>query len=334
MPDLADDRMVRALISQLALASLSPHRWTALEPGSRYVSVHRPQPKQHRSPSPTFAPVDGVSTCTRIAAMAPSAGLQTSTSTSNPASASTTPGYAGDKNLPPLARSATAPTPTPFRTAAAAARPRQLQGRSDPSHLAPEDAFLAVALTRRTNGFESAPNAAGDLMSRHLRMRSKGPGSRSRSRRRKRPWKKLLWVKQSCKYCCWLDRRTQGQNNARAHQMANGCRRSGQLYRPGDIPRESAEEPATEALRILATGRRLDSYRTACLHRHHLRRVLCGHPPAARKPCRRRQLGHHRNVRRLVPVGLVGGERDRDRQRSGGPQQNTQHPRETLPPII
>ncbi|KUI73101.1 Phosphatidylinositol N-acetylglucosaminyltransferase GPI2 subunit [Cytospora mali] len=65
--------------------------------------------------------------------------------------------------------------------------------RPDPSHLAPEDAFLATTPPRRLKGFDSSGNR--DLLSRHL-YRKDGAVSRSRSRRRKRPWKKLLWVKQ------------------------------------------------------------------------------------------------------------------------------------------
>ncbi|KAF3768571.1 hypothetical protein M406DRAFT_336981 [Cryphonectria parasitica EP155] len=130
--------------------------------------------------------------------MAPSSGLQTSTTFSS------APG--GDHSIPPLARSVTAPTPS--RTiAATGSRPllplpqqqqQQVQpGRPDPSHLAPEDAFLAASPPTRWNGFESTSNGTSHVVSRRLRMRSKEPGSRSQSRRRKRPWKKLLWVKQS-----------------------------------------------------------------------------------------------------------------------------------------
>lgn len=131
----------------------------------------------------------------------PPSALQTSTTIP------TTTGYR-DEGMPPLPRSATAPGH--LRTAAAAPPPHtqaQAQahgqsttrpGRPDPSHLAPEDAFLAASPPRRLNGFEPNSKPEGGLLSRHLRMRSKDPGSRSHSRRRKRPWKKLLWVKQSC----------------------------------------------------------------------------------------------------------------------------------------
>ena len=76
---------------------------------------------------------------------------------------------------------------------------------SDPSRLAPEDAFHAHTLPRRqletngsidssiTNGSLSDVRAIGD----ERRKREKERG-RSRSRKRKGVWKKLLWVKQSC----------------------------------------------------------------------------------------------------------------------------------------
>ncbi|CAN8100180.1 unnamed protein product [Discula destructiva] len=127
--------------------------------------------------------------------MAPYAGppLSTSIAASTPSSSSSSSKrYPGGAGLPPFARSATAPGP--LRSLA-----DPVQGRSDPSHLAPEDAYLTALPQRRLKGFES--NASGvsgaELMSRHSRVRSKDAGSRSRSRRRKRPWKKLLWVKQS-----------------------------------------------------------------------------------------------------------------------------------------
>lgn len=141
-----------------------------------------------------------------LAAMAPPSGLQTSmtmaTAATTAATATTARRGYRDEGLPPLARSATAPGP--LRAVAAASQAR-LQAqvpprpRPDPSHLAPEDAFLAASPPRRLNGFEANSKADGGLLSRHLRMRSKDPASRSHSRRRKRPWKKLLWVKQSCR---------------------------------------------------------------------------------------------------------------------------------------
>lgn len=140
-----------------------------------------PRPPQ----PPPAAIVNGFGTLSRLATMAPPSRLHysaTATGYTEPAA-----------QLPPLSRSVTAPTP--FR--APAAQPsQQTQGRPDPSHLAPEDAFLATSPPRRTNGFETSGN--GDLLPRHLRRRTKEAGSRSRSRRRKRPWKKLLWVKQPC----------------------------------------------------------------------------------------------------------------------------------------
>lgn len=124
--------------------------------------------------------------------MAPPSGLQFSSKASD---------Y-NDKieRLPPLARSITAPTNFQQSAAAAAAASSTStsslhQGRPDPSHLAPEDAFHAASPPRRLNAFESS--GSRDHIPRHLYRKDGGSRSRSR-RRRKRPWKKLLWVKQSC----------------------------------------------------------------------------------------------------------------------------------------
>lgn len=147
--------------------------------------------------------MNGVSTRPNIAVMAPKPALPPSSS------ASTTPKRHTAAALPPFARAATAPGP-----------PRSLANpalaRSDPSHLAPEDAYLTALPPRRLNGFESNATGGAELMSRHLRLRSKDPGSRSRSRRRKRPWKKLLWVKQSCGF--WVLSSTSNFSSGIMHQ--------------------------------------------------------------------------------------------------------------------
>jgi phosphatidylinositol glycan class C protein len=58
------------------------------------------------------------------------------------------------------------------------------------SHLSPQDAHLSPP--RRARDFDGDGTSS---------MRGIGGGSeRSRSRRRKRTWKKLMWVKQSCRY--------------------------------------------------------------------------------------------------------------------------------------
>lgn len=120
--------------------------------------------------------------------MAPPSGLQFSSKASD---------Y-NDKieRLPPLARSITAPTSFQQSAAASTSLSSAHHGRPDPSHLAPEDAFHAASPPRRSNAFE--PSGGRDHIPRHLYRKDGGSRSRSR-RRRKRPWKKLLWVKQSCK---------------------------------------------------------------------------------------------------------------------------------------
>jgi phosphatidylinositol glycan class C protein len=96
--------------------------------------------------------------------------------------------------LPPLTRSTTLPAYTP-RTIA-----------TDRSHLAPEDAIYHGSPPRRqseaVNGLQNelrmtnAPNGDAARLPRRHRDRNRS-GSR---RPRKGTWKKLLWVKQSCKY--------------------------------------------------------------------------------------------------------------------------------------
>jgi phosphatidylinositol glycan class C protein len=78
---------------------------------------------------------------------------------------------------------------------------------SDPSRLAPEDAFFAHSPPRRQR--DGLVNGSGDgsmINEAHIatrlginprRRREKDRG-RSGSRRRKNVWKKLLWVKQPC----------------------------------------------------------------------------------------------------------------------------------------
>lgn len=124
--------------------------------------------------------MNGSSIRSHTAVMAPPPGLQSSTATTSKRD--------DFPPSPPFGRSATAPGP--LRTLDKAP--------SDRSRLAPEDAFFAAGPSRRVNAFDSNASGSNELLSRHLRMRSKDTGSRSRSRRRKRAWKKLLWVKQSC----------------------------------------------------------------------------------------------------------------------------------------
>lgn len=201
---------------------------TAL-PSARHHHLHSPRRR------PATGRVNGASTRPHLAAMAPSSGLQPA-----PAAARLASPAQGPPPLP-FARSATAPGP--LRTL--------VQAPPDRSRLAPDDAFLATSPPRRLHAFEPSASASGPPLSRHLRMRSKDTGSRSRSRRRKRAWKKLLWVKQSCKSAdvgpllmCAL-----------AGQRLIVLGRPGQLHRPSDLSREPAAESSPETLRLLAPGR-------------------------------------------------------------------------------
>lgn len=76
---------------------------------------------------------------------------------------------------------------------------------SDPSRLAPEDAFFAHSPARRQHdrnvnsagdGNSSYVDSAGHRIGGAARRRREKERERSGSRRRKVVWKKLLWVKQ------------------------------------------------------------------------------------------------------------------------------------------
>lgn len=76
--------------------------------------------------------------------------------------------------------------------------------RADPSLLSPEDAFLPASPRRRASPFDGARGGPGNGNGsvnelRPPRRRRKEGVIRGRSRRRK-PFKKLLWVKQSCAF--------------------------------------------------------------------------------------------------------------------------------------
>jgi phosphatidylinositol glycan class C protein len=87
--------------------------------------------------------------------------------------------------FPPLVRSSTVP-----------AGLQSHSHRADPSHLAPEDAYVSFSPPRRLGSYDSRGHGSGtDTHPQRLRRKDT---SRSRSRRRKR-FQKLLWVKQSCR---------------------------------------------------------------------------------------------------------------------------------------
>jgi len=114
--------------------------------------------------------------------MAPPSGLQQSAISSDIDNGLENSSQQQHHNHPALVRSATVPS-------------NLRSNRPDPSHLAPEDAFVSASPPRRPGLFDVGGNGSGNEM-RPRRMRRK-EASRSRSRRRKR-FQKLLWVKQSC----------------------------------------------------------------------------------------------------------------------------------------
>lgn len=120
--------------------------------------------------------------------------------------------------FPSLAGDSTLPSPINYASMEAkSTKSTHVSHRVDPYHLAPEDAFCTSASPPRHSS-NGNPGSGSELLDprpsrQSLRLASAiggsgvaratgvmGAGSRSRSRRRrKRTWKKLLWVKQSCK---------------------------------------------------------------------------------------------------------------------------------------
>ena len=86
---------------------------------------------------------------------------------------------------------------------------------SDPSRLAPEDAFFAHSpprwqQERTVNGKTDAHTLKADVARAGIgtRRRHDKDRGRSGSRRRKGVWKKILWIKQSCKSTAFLQATT------------------------------------------------------------------------------------------------------------------------------
>ena len=75
------------------------------------------------------------------------------------------------------------------------------QRPSDPSRLAPEDAYSPPRRERRGSPLGLGANGSVIAGTEAKRSRKRnGSRGRSGSRRRNRGWKKLLWVKQSCTF--------------------------------------------------------------------------------------------------------------------------------------
>lgn len=95
----------------------------------------------------------------------------------------------------------------------------------DRSHLSPHDAFTYPL--RQAYDADGAVDPLSHLT--HLK------DDRSRSRRRKRAWKKLMWVKQSCKFFFCLKRgnfeRRKERNQSEREKMTRqgGKERNGEL---------------------------------------------------------------------------------------------------------
>lgn len=111
---------------------------------------------------------------------------------------------------PPPSSHSAIPPPIPVDTHPNRAQPPELDRIPDPNRLAPEDAYFAPSISRARsapiNYDESLRSLSSDgtLRPPHgvLDSGRKEPrklGSTGGRRRRKGAWKKLLWVKQSCK---------------------------------------------------------------------------------------------------------------------------------------
>ena len=117
-----------------------------------------------------------------------------------------------------------------------------------------------------------------------------------RSRRPKTPgvWKKILWVKQSCKLI--------KPHSCLSLTMGS---RSRQLYRSSNIPLPSTVESTSCSIRFLASCCRLNSHCPACLLGGHIHLLLCRHLSRARITYLSCQLGVELHISRLASVGHV-----------------------------
>jgi phosphatidylinositol N-acetylglucosaminyltransferase subunit C len=134
--------------------------------------------------------------------MAPPSGLQHVAIPTVPSIPHGSNGNIGENATPSLPRpqfhsqQQPAPPPPQKLVRSPTAPPILNTHRPDPSHLAPEDAFVSASPPRRPGLFDAAGNANGSSNEMRPRRIRRNGASRSRSRRRKR-FQKLLWVKQS-----------------------------------------------------------------------------------------------------------------------------------------
>lgn len=130
-------------------------------------------------------------------------------------------------------------------------------------------------------------------------------GGRTRRRRkRKRVWKKLLWVKQSCKLISKArERKEQGWV---ADFWWDGSPR--QLYRHGDVPGPFAAKSSSATVRLLALGCGFYGNCAACLLRCDIRVLLHGDFPGARQSRVSRELRESVYDSGLGILGLLGRE--------------------------
>ena len=172
------------------------------------------------------------------------------------------------------------------------------------SHLSPDDAHFSPP----RHGY------VGDHAADRTRSRTRRMNGEHGGRRRKRAWKKLMWVKQSCtchhRVPPTPDNVAKDKSRSKCCMLTRCTYRPGQLHRPGDLPREPAAQPPSEAIRLLAPRRRLDHHPAARLLRHHIRRQLRVHLSGAylvRLARQLEQLRHLCRVAALGPVGVRGG---------------------------
>lgn len=97
-------------------------------------------------------------------------------------------------------------------------QPPEVDRIPDPNRLAPEDAYFATPLSRARSAplaYDDALHSLGNggatvgslrpprgVLGNNGGKDARKLGSTSGRRRRKGAWKKLLWVKQSCKFLC------------------------------------------------------------------------------------------------------------------------------------
>lgn len=206
------------------------------------------------------------------------------------------------KQAPPPSATTTTTQPFPPLTRSTTLPAYNLQSiATDRTLLAPEDAIHQGSPPRKQSAavnklkeLRMTNGLTGDL--RLSRRGRHGDRTRSASRRKKGTWKKLLWVKQSCKLRARLPLRIE----------LISCRPR-QLYGSRYLPRTSTAKSATPAVRLLATGGGFDCDCPACVLSNNIHRLFRRNIHGTRLSRSDSRMGFDWHISGVVVMGLVGG---------------------------